>query len=353
MQIPLFRIYHFFYTSDVWGVSLFISLSLPLISFSCLSLYYYPRFGQGPHYVEMEIEYPEYQSTILESTNWPRARGIVRYEMASLDLMPVAVNLFLQQVHHGLWDGCSFVVNAVHIIQAGPHRHNGQGGYDHNIPELYDRFISNKLDVMPFQEYSTDYPHVKHTLGFSGRPSGPDFYINKIDNSVSHGPGGQEHHNLHEEADPCFAKVVSGGQILEDIYKIPTYSRDVGFGNLIVNPVIILNAKVISSNTNHELHTLLNDEQSMQEVERPRDVNNNDNEEQQSELVEQQQQQQAVEQPLQEEVERPHDENNNNNNNYNEEQHSRIVEEQQPQQHAVEQALQEELELSREQQQQQ
>ena len=351
MQIPLFRIYHFFYTSDVWGVSLFISLSLPLISFSCLSLYYYPRFGQGPHYVEMEIEYPEYQSTILESTNWPRARGIVRYEMASLDLMPVAVNLFLQQVHHGLWDGCSFVVNAVHIIQAGPHRHNGQGGYDHNIPELYDRFISNKLDVMPFQEYSTDYPHVKHTLGFSGRPSGPDFYINKIDNSVSHGPGGQEHHNLHEEADPCFAKVVSGGQILEDIYKIPTYSRDVGVGNLIVNPVIILNAKVISSNTNHELHTLLNDEQSMQEVERPRDVNNNDNEEQQSELVEQQQQ--AVEQPLQEEVERPHDENNNNNNNYNEEQHSTIVEEQQPQQHAVEQALQEELELSREQQQQQ
>lgn len=319
-----------------------------------LSLYYYPRFGQGPHYVDMEIEYPEYQSTILESTNWPRARGIVRYEMASLDLMPVAVNLFLQQVHHGLWDGCSFVVNAVHIIQAGPHRHNGQGGYDHNIPELYDRFISNKLDVMPFQEYSTDYPHVKHTLGFSGRPSGPDFYINKIDNSVSHGPGGQEHHDLHEEADPCFAKVVSGEQILEDIYKIPIYSRDVGDGNLIVNPVIILNAKVISSNTNHELHTLLNDEQSMQEVERPHDVNNNDNnndnEEQLSELVEQQQQQQAVEQPLQEEVQRPHDENNNNNN-YNEEQHSTIVEEQQPQQHAVEQALQEELELSREQQQ--
>lgn len=269
-----------------------------------------PRFGQGPHYVEMEIEYPEYQSTILESKHWPRARGIVRYEMAPLDLMPVAVNLFLQQVHHGLWDGCSFVVNAVHIIQAGPHRHNGQGGYNHNIPELYDQFISKKLDVMPFQEYSTDYPHVKYTLGFSGRPSGPDFYINKIDNSISHGPGGQEHHDLHEEADPCFAKIVSGVETLEDIYKIPIYSRDGGYGNMIVNPVIILNAKVISSNTNHELLTLLmNDEQSMQAVERPHDVNNNDNtndnEEQQSEIVEQQQQQQqqAVEQALQEELE--------------------------------------------------
>jgi hypothetical protein len=209
---------------------------------------------------------------------------------------------------------------------------------------------------MPFQEYSPEYTHVKHTLGFSGRPSGPDFYINKIDNSIAHGPGGQEHHDLHEEADPCFAKVIAGEQILEDIYKIPVYSRGDGHGNLIVNPVIILNAKVLSSNTNHELFALLNDEQSMQEVERPHDINNNDNnnnEEQQSEIVEQQHQQQVMEQPLQEEVERPNDEhNNNNNNNNNEEQHNTIVDEQQPQQHAVEQALQEELDLSHEQRQQ-
>jgi hypothetical protein len=327
MYICLFNLYYFS-----------LILSLPL--------YIPKRFGPGPHYVEMEIEYPEYQSTILESKHWPRARGIVRYEMASLDLMPVAVNLFLQQVHHGLWDGCSFVVNAVHILQAGPHRHNGQGGYNHNIPELYNRFISTKLDVMPFQEYSAEYTHVKHTLGFSGRPSGPDFYISKIDNSITHGPGGQEHHDLHEEADPCFAKVVAGERILEDIYKIPVYSRGDGVGNMIVNPVIILNAKVVSSNTNHELLALLNDEQSIQEVERPHDINNNNNEEQQSEIVEQQHQQQVMEQPLQ----RPHDENINNNND-NEEQHSTIVEEQQPQQHAVEQALQEELDLSQQRQQ--
>ena len=34
---------------------------------------------------------------------------------------------------------------------------------------------------------------------------GPDFYINKIDNTIRHGPGGQIMHTgeMHNEADPC------------------------------------------------------------------------------------------------------------------------------------------------------
>ena len=62
------------------------------------------------------------------------------------------------------------------------------------------------MDKVAFQEYSPEYPHVQWTVGLAGRPGGPDFYISKVDNSANHGPGGQSHHDLHEEADPCFGK---------------------------------------------------------------------------------------------------------------------------------------------------
>ena len=41
-------------------------------------------------------------------------------ELAPLRLMPHAVHLFLEQVYHGLWNGCSFVINGPHVFQAGP-----------------------------------------------------------------------------------------------------------------------------------------------------------------------------------------------------------------------------------------
>ena len=144
----------------------------------------------------MEIEYPEYADDIA-AEHWPRKRGVLLFDMAPLDLMPVAVNLFLQQVHHGLWDGCYFVANPHHVLQAGPHDHG--------------RFRDAKLESMPFQEYHEGYPHERHTVGFSGRPGGPNFYINKINNTMTHGPGGQDQHDLHEEADSCFAKLSGGG----------------------------------------------------------------------------------------------------------------------------------------------
>jgi hypothetical protein len=188
----------------------------------------FPRFGSGPHLVQIEIEYPEYAEDVA-AEHWPRKRGSLRLEMASLDLMPVSVNLFLQQVHHGLLDNGNFLVNLPHILQV----------------ESVDvrRFQELKLDVVPFQEYHKDYPHEKFTLGFSGRPGGPHFYINKENNTDNHGPGGQTHHDLHEEADPCFAKVVEGYEILEYVYRIPPTPP----GGVLMRPVTIINAKLISS----------------------------------------------------------------------------------------------------------
>ncbi|KAL7531182.1 hypothetical protein ACHAXR_003882 [Thalassiosira sp. AJA248-18] len=205
-------------------------------------------FGPGPHKIELEIEYPQYTLDV-EPTDWPTVRGVFTMEMAPLDLMPIAVNLFMQQVHHKLWNGCSFVINAMHILQGGPHRYTEGGKYDANLDELVSKFENARLDKMPFQEYSDEYPHGQYTVGFAGRPGGPDFYINKIDNHVNHGPGGQSHHDLHEEADPCFAKLVGGMGIIAELNRIPVdYDR----GAMLLHPVVIVDSRVISSRAAEE-----------------------------------------------------------------------------------------------------
>ena len=204
--------------------------------------------------VTLDIEYPKLPSKDDNKNNdmpeeeannpekWKRDRGTITIEMAPLELMPIAVNLFLQQVHHRFWNGCSFVINAMHILQAGPHEYNGQGKYNANSVALKSRFEKSRLDKMPYQEYSHEYPHKQYTVGFAGRPGGPDFYINKVDNSVNHGPGGQSHHDLHEEADPCFGTVVDGLEVLEDLNRIPVDREN---GNLFMGPVTIVGGRVL------------------------------------------------------------------------------------------------------------
>ena len=202
-------------------------------------------FGPGPHRVQLEVEYPRWREDgPTEPDDWPRVRGVFEVELAPVHEMPIAVNLFLQQVHHKLWDGCVFVINAMHILQAGPHRFasDNDGYYDANVPDLMDRFVDAKLDKMPFQEYNKNFPHEQYTLGFAGRPGGPDFYVNKIDNSVNHGPGGQGHHDLHEEADPSFGRIVGGTEIIQELNRIPI---DVAKGNLLKYPVVIVDARVM------------------------------------------------------------------------------------------------------------
>ena len=48
-------------------------------------------------------------------------------------------------------------------------------------------------------------------MGTAGRPGGPDFYISTVNNVRNHGPGGQGAYDLPEEADACFAHVVTTG----------------------------------------------------------------------------------------------------------------------------------------------
>eukprot|EP00591_Stephanopyxis_turris_P009051 CAMPEP_0195517916 /NCGR_PEP_ID=MMETSP0794_2-20130614/11813_1 /TAXON_ID=515487 /ORGANISM="Stephanopyxis turris, Strain CCMP 815" /LENGTH=420 /DNA_ID=CAMNT_0040646793 /DNA_START=472 /DNA_END=1734 /DNA_ORIENTATION=- len=172
------------------------------------------RWGQGPHQVRIEMEFPE--ETELNDPSLP-----IRYltiELAPISIMPHSVHIFLEQVHHKLWEGTSFVINAEHIIQA-----SALSGDEQNpLKDYATPFKTARLDTLAFQEYDELYPHEMFTVGFAGRPGGRDFYLNMMDNTDSHGPGGQEQHDLEEEADPCFGKVVDGFDHLKVMEKRPT-----------------------------------------------------------------------------------------------------------------------------------
>jgi cyclophilin family peptidyl-prolyl cis-trans isomerase len=170
--------------------------------------------------------------------------------MHSLDYMPHAVHLFVEQVAHGLWDNTHFFSNAPHILFISP---------AHTIESIplnlsrIEEFEHLGLKNLLFQEYHEKYPHTPMTLGFSGRPAGPQFYINKIDNSIIHGPGGQVHHRVDDEADPCFATVVSGKEILSRIFTLPVKQ---GAEYMLFEPVRIIRAVV---HADHETVVMAHD----------------------------------------------------------------------------------------------
>lgn len=182
-------------------------------------LFFFLRFGPGPHFVGITVKLPHLHPEMATQT--------FTVEMAPLDSMPHAVHLFLEQVSHQLWDNAWFYINGPHVFQAGPQANEDEleaamaAGQDERSMALRP-FRELQLDTLSFPEYSEDYPHLPWTLGFTGRPGGPDFYINKIDNVKAHGPGGQYQHELEEFADSCFAKVIEGMGTLYELGRAPT-----------------------------------------------------------------------------------------------------------------------------------
>lgn len=128
-------------------------------------------------------------------------------ELAPIELMPHSVHFFMQMVNLHAWDDTIFSHRQKHVLLAELRNSDGKdkSGF------LRDR----GLTTLSFPEYSRDYPHVKYTLGFSGRPGGPGFYINTADNREVHGPGGQSAHHLDEEADACFGTVTEGNNVID------------------------------------------------------------------------------------------------------------------------------------------
>jgi len=142
-------------------------------------------------------------------------------EMAPLDLMPHSVYTFLEMVHARLFDGCSFILNAMNTIKAAPLPYNGG-----SASQTVRAFTKVGLDSVSFSEYSEDYPHEQYTVGFAADGS-PSFYINTDDNTEQH------------VGEPCFARIVSGFETVERLMEAPTrngmwYKKRIGIRKVII-----------------------------------------------------------------------------------------------------------------------
>lgn len=168
------------------------------------------KYGPGPHRLEMILRF--------DSHKGHDDVGKILIEMAPVEEHPHAAYWFLEQVRLKLYDGFSFHRNAGHVIQAGAAVNFLS---DPKNPPSEKPFRDAGYHSLLFQEYSENFPHVKYTMGFAGRPGGPSFYINMMDNSKIHGPGGQRNHDDPSEADTCFAKVIEGFDVVDRIHKLP------------------------------------------------------------------------------------------------------------------------------------
>ncbi len=121
----------------------------------------------------------------------------------------------------------AFVLNAKHVLQACPNPsleslEFGGNSQDPNNrqKEPYEDMKRAGLDTVSFQEYSTMFPHEKYTLGFAGRPhSGPEFYINLMDNSLDHGTLEERKYHMGPTKYAAWAKEVLLGSngVLVDV----------------------------------------------------------------------------------------------------------------------------------------
>lgn len=187
------------------------------------------RYGEtknGKYLVEMEVRFP---SMMPDATKDTPSTGVILIETAPIELMPHAVYLFLEIVRS--WKKGAFHRNAGHVLQT------------------MVTFGRKDFKRLAFQEYSKDYPHVKGTLGFAGRPGGGAFYISTVDNTRNHGPGSQ---GSKTEADSCFGRVIEGHDVVERLSKVwgvgSSFTRSkMGFLDKNSQHAIITSIKIVPS----------------------------------------------------------------------------------------------------------
>jgi len=156
----------------------------------------YGNTGKKNYRIKFDLEF---QSTIPDFEEKGKD-GSLLIELAPISLLPCSVYNFLEIAR--TWKKGAFHRNAEHVLQAIAR--------------------SDVTRFMPFQEYSKEYPHKKGTLGYAGRPSGPEFYVSIQDNTHAHGPGSQQSHNKYE-ADCIIGTVIEGMEdgTVDRIHKMP------------------------------------------------------------------------------------------------------------------------------------
>lgn len=199
------------------------------------------KYGPGPHQVKMTVD-------LLNEYGRRQSKSLT-IELAPLEWMPHSILFFLDLVENKLWDHTVFLhhEDMEHVIVAAPIDYTTQTIKNMQLNQL--GWIQ-----LGFPEYKTDYPHAKYTLGFSGQ--GPTFFINTKENTISHGPGGQGHHLLESDADPCFAKVIPSDEaVVDEMVRLGAKQKKSGMGGK--HPWIdedhtwthIVSAEIVKSNT--------------------------------------------------------------------------------------------------------
>lgn len=109
------------------------------------------KYGAGPHRVKFILRIPSTDDKVeLQS---------FQVEMASLELVPHAVHLFLEQVDHKLWDNCFVYLNGPHVLQSGPRNYQA---VDQKQKLNLKKFENQSLDKLAFPEYSAEFPHEQY-----------------------------------------------------------------------------------------------------------------------------------------------------------------------------------------------
>ena len=193
----------------------------------CFDGYYYCyRFGKGPHRVQVQLAFNPDGPDLQQGTG-----DSFIIEMAPIDEAPHAVHWFLEQVDAGLYDGCSFQ-------QPSHYSHVVMGGAATNFlsePDFHPRgrFRESKFPHVLFPEYSSNFSHVKYTLGLAGEPGGPDFFINMQNNTSTH------------RVETCFAKVIEGFESVDRMHQAPLgKDKEADLGSM---NIAIVSMRMISS----------------------------------------------------------------------------------------------------------
>lgn len=203
------------------------------------------KFGEGPYRVLFKLEFEE---DLLARKKWMKENPDqpedklpewelfgphrIMLRLAHLDDMPHSVNTFLYNVELNLYNGVEFYASPSHV------------SVTRTKQNVLDKFEAAQKPRLAFPEYSDKMPHERYTIGFAGRPSGPDFYINLLDNTELHGPGGQKQYILNNNADPCFAKVIAGIDAVERLMKSEKLDPEKDDG-ILKSPVKIVASRIL------------------------------------------------------------------------------------------------------------
>jgi hypothetical protein len=150
----------------------------------------------------MHLKFPESMPDYVSAGS----EGDITFELGPLHLVPYSTFFFLDVIDH--WKGGAFHRNAGHVLQA---------------------LVTSSKPGLAFQEYHPDFPHLQYTLGYAGRPGGPEFYISTLDNVQNHGPGSQ---GSKTEADSCFGRILpteANIQTVKRMQKQPGKQKPAGF----------------------------------------------------------------------------------------------------------------------------